>query len=221
MRRRRRGWSETSGAEKSGRGVVRDFSNQVDMPAYQDRTVPVERAVLYRLLRRWAPMGLAIAAIALGPFAGGWYHERRSAERQEAHARTQLLTHLRGEIKQAAGGLRRQAAALRRVEGGELSQVAGVTPTYPMVVWRAASLQLDILGSDTSFPAIAAFYAQLDELGHATTRYLHAADHARWAAAPGRASPVATADASRLRTKVEGAAQAGETLLRDMSAAVE
>ncbi|MAF12047.1 hypothetical protein CMK11_16510, partial [Candidatus Poribacteria bacterium] len=208
MRRRRRGWSETSGAEKSGRGVVRDFSNQIDMPAYQDRTVPVERAVLYRLLRRWAPVGLAIAAIALGPFAGGWYHERRSAERQEAHARTQLLAHLRGEIEQAAGGLREQAAALRRVEAGDLSQVAEVSRAYPMIVWRAASLQLGILGSDASFQAIASFYARLDDVDHATTRYLHAADHARWAAGADEATSVPVTDTSRLRMKVEGAAQA-------------
>ena len=221
MRRRRRGWSETSGAGKSGRGVVRDFSNQVDMPAYQDRTVPVERAVLYRLARRWAPMGLAIAAILLGPFAGGWYYERRSAVRQDAHAREQLLTHLRGEIEQASAGLRRQATALRRIEGGDVSQAVDLTPSYPTVVWRAASMRLDVLGADPSLAAMAALYATLDELGHAMQRYQHAADHARWAAAPGAAASAPVDDASRLRQMVERAAHAGEGLLQDLSPASE
>lgn len=192
------------------------------MPAYQDRTVSVERTVLSRLARRWVPVILAVGAIALGPFAGGWYYQQQSASRREARTRGETLGRLRGEIADASAALRRQAVALRRIEGGDTSRAAELSAGYPPVVWRAASLHLDALVGDPSFTGIADFYGKLADVEQSTARYLHAVDHARWSASVTVAEGAAVAsDASRLREKVETAAAAGESLASSLPASGE
>jgi hypothetical protein len=215
MRRRRRGWSESGGPSKSGRGVIRDFNPQVDMPAYQDRTVSVERAVLHRLTRRWAPVGLAVVAIVVGPFAGGWYFEQRNVAR--VNART--FGHLRDEIATAAAALRQQAVSLRRIEDGDTSQAGELTARYGTEVWRAASLQLEVVGAGPAFAAVSGFYGQLLDVEEAASRYLHTVDHVQFSASVTAGDGAALmAGASRLLSKVEAAAAAGEAVVSSIAA---
>jgi hypothetical protein len=222
MRRRRRGWSDTSDVGKSGRGVIRDFSSHVDMPAYQDRTVAVERALLYKLTRRWAPMALAAAAIVLGPFAGGRYVERRVVSQRSSEARSRLLGQLRREIESAAAGLRTQASVLSAAEAGDLSRADELSVVSQAVAWRAASLPLDALAAHPSYAGITDFYARLASVNQRMSRYLHAVDHARWGGATSGVNAVAVAaDAARLRADMQATAAAGESAIQAISALTE
>ncbi len=222
MRRRRRGWSETSDVGKSGRGVIRDFSSHVDMPAYQDRTVAVERALLYRLVRRWAPMTIAIAAVLLGPFAGGWYYQQRTASRHAAESRARMARQLHTEVQALTAALRTQVGVLNSVEEGDLARAAELQAAGPTVAWRAASLQLDILENDASYAGIADFYARLAQVNRAMTRYVHAVDHARWDTGTSSVNAAAVAaDAARLRTAIQATVAAGESAIRPIPAPTE
>ncbi|MEO2005119.1 MAG: hypothetical protein ABGY41_13585 [Candidatus Poribacteria bacterium] len=219
MRRRRRAWSESAGASKSGRGVIRDFNTQVDMPAYQYRTVSVERAVLHRLARRWAPIGLAVVALVVGPFAGGWYFERGSVARNTERVNARTFGHLRDEIATASAALRQQAVSLTRVEGGDTSEAGELKARYGTEVWRAASLQLDEVAADPAFAAVSGFYGKLLDVEQATSRYLHTVDHAQFSASVTAGESAAImAGASRLLSKVEAAAAAGEAIVSSLPA---
>ena len=185
------------------------------MPAYQDRTVAVERALLYKLTRRWAPMAIAVAAILVGPFASGRYYERRVVNQAASETRARLLGELRGEVGKAAADLRTQAGILSAVGAGDLSRADELSVAPQAVAWRAASLRLDVLEGDPSYEGIADFYAQLARVNQSMSRYLHAVDHARWGGTTSGVNTVAVAaDAARLRSALQAAAAAGESAIQ-------
>ena len=128
------------------------------MESYADRTLPVERRVLRRWLKRRLPAVLIAAAVLIGPFLGGYLFTQRLRMSQYEAA----FEALEGEMRFNAAALERLASAAEAASRGNFDRAESLPPDFSASRWKLAAGKLNMLDPKTL--QAADFYDRLESL---------------------------------------------------------
>ncbi len=132
--------------------------SEVRVDSYADRTLPVERSVLRRWLKRRLPVVLIAAAVLIGPFLGGYvFMERLRMSQFEA-----AYEALEQEISANAAALAALSSAAEAAADGDFARAERLTPDFSASRWKLASGKLNM--RDPKTLQTADFYDRLESL---------------------------------------------------------
>ena len=132
--------------------------SEVRVESYADRTLPVERSVLRRWLKRRLPAVLIAAAVLIGPFLGGYVLTQRLRMSQFEAA----YEALEQEIRANAAALAALSSAAEAAADGDFARAENLPPDFSASRWKLAAGKLNMLDPKTL--QAADFYGRLESL---------------------------------------------------------
>lgn len=132
--------------------------SEVRVESYADRTLPVERSVLRRWLKRRLPAVLIAAAVLIGPFLGGYVFMQRLRMSQFEAARGSLEQ----EIRANAAALAALSSAAEAAADGDFARAERLPPDFSASRWKLAAGKLNL--RDPKTLQAADFYDRLESL---------------------------------------------------------